>query len=144
MSIIERIDQDLKEAMKAKNETAISSLRMVRSAFKNKQIDLGHELSQEDATAALRSMLKQYRDALADFTAAGRTDLAERQTTEIELLERYLPASISESEIETIAREVITSSDAKDFGRIMGEVVKRVGGRADGGAVRVVVERLLK
>lgn len=145
MTIIDRIDQDLKEAMKAKNESVVSALRLARSAFKNKQIDLGREMTDDDAAAVLRTLLKQYRDALADFTNAGRTDLAERQSAEIALIERYLPAGLSEAEIEAIGKKVVDSIPApRDFGRVMGAVMKEVAGRADGNAVRSVVERLLK
>lgn len=145
MSTIERIDQDLKEAMKAKNEAVVSTLRLARSSFKNKQIDLGHELTDEEAAGVLRTLVKQYRDALTDFQAAGRADLVEKQSAEIELLERYLPAGISEAEIEEIAKKVITDNGAagKDFGRLMGAVMKDVAGRADGNTVRTVVQRLL-
>jgi uncharacterized protein len=145
MTIIPRIDEDLKEAMKAKNESALSTLRLVRSAFKNKQIELGHELTEEEAASVLRTMVKQYRDALSDFTSAGRTDLASKQQAEIELIERYLPAGISEAEIEAMTKKVIadTSATSKDFGRVMGLVMKEVAGRADGNAVRAVVQHLL-
>ena len=145
MSIIERIDGDLKEAMKAKNEAALSTLRLVRSAFKNKQIEVGHEVTEDEAGGVLRTLVKQYRDALADFTAAARTDLAERQKSEIELLERYLPADISEADIETITKKIIadTSATPQDFGKVMGSVMKEVAGRADGNAVRGVVQKLL-
>lgn len=145
-TIIEQIDRDLKEAMKAKNETALSTLRLARSAFKNKQIEVGHELNEDEATTVLRTMLKQYKDALADFTAAGRTDLMEKQKAEIELLERYLPAAMTEPEIEAIVQKVIveTGATVKDMGRVMGAVMKEVAGRADGNAVRAVVQKMLK
>jgi uncharacterized protein YqeY len=145
MTINERIDHDLKEAMKAKNDAVVSTLRMVRSATKNKQIDLGHELSDDDAGAVVRTLVKQYKDALSDFTSAGRTDLAEKQKAEIELLERYLPASISDAEIEAIATKVIaeSGSTAKDFGKAMGLVMKEVAGRADGNSVRTIVQKIL-
>lgn len=146
MNIIEKIDNDFKEAMKAKNEAAVSTLRMARSAFKNKQIDLGKELSEDDAAQVLRTMIKQYKDALQDFAGAGRTDLAEKQKAEIELLERYLPAGLSEQEIEAMAQKIISESGAtvKDFGKVMGLVMKEVAGRADGTAVRTAVEKYLK
>lgn len=145
MTILEHIEQDLKEAMKAKNEAVVSTLRMARSAFKNKQIDVGHELSDEETSAVLRTLVKQYRDALSDFQSAGRTDLAEKQTAEIELLERYLPAGISEQDIETLTKNVLAGlgDGPKDFGRVMGLVMKEVAGRADGNAVRAVVQKLL-
>jgi len=146
MSIIEKIEDDLKEAMKAKNEAAVSTLRMARSAFKNKQIELGSELNEEQTANVLRSMVKQYKDALQDFESAGRIDLSARQKAEIELLERYLPAGLSESEIEAMTQKIIseTGSTVKDFGKVMGLVVKEAAGRADGNAVREVVQKLLK
>ncbi|MFZ2803966.1 MAG: GatB/YqeY domain-containing protein [Patescibacteria group bacterium] len=145
MTINERIDADLKAAMKEKNEAVVSTLRMAKSSLKNKQIDLGKELSDDETGNVVRTLVKQYKDALADFTSAGRTDLAEKQKTEIELLERYLPAGITDAEIEVIAKKVIADTGAtqKDFGKAMGLVMKEVAGRADGNSVRTVVQKLL-
>ena len=136
----------MKEAMKAKNETVLSSLRLVRAAIKNKEIDVGHALSDEEGLAILKGLVKQYKDALSDFTKAGRTDLIEKQQAEIELLEKYLPAQMSEGEIETIVQKVITNLNAtpKDMGRVMGAAMKETAGKADGNAVKAVVEKLLK
>ena len=146
MSLVEQLEADVKEAMKAKNESVLSALRLVRSAFKNKQIDLGHPLTEPEAQAVLKMLVKQYRDALVDFTTAGRTDLMETQQTEIALLEKYLPAQMSEAEIEPIVQKIIADLQAtpKDMGRVMGLAVKEVAGRADGTAVKTVVEKLLK
>lgn len=145
MSITERIDADLKEAMKAKNENVVSTLRLVRSAFKNKQIDLGHPLEEAEETAVLRSLVKQYKDALTDFTSAGRTDLATKQAAEIELLERYLPTGLTDAQIDEIVSVVIAEAGdgPKDAGKIMGAVMKQVAGRADGNAVRTIVQKRL-
>jgi uncharacterized protein YqeY len=145
MSTIERIDADLKEAMKAKNEATLSTLRLVRSALKNKQIDLQHELSEDDVVAVIRTMVKQYRDALADFSASGRQDLVDKQTAEIVLLERYLPAAMPETELTMICERIIKEQNAtvKDMGKIMGLVMKEVNGRADGTTVRNIVQKLL-
>ncbi len=146
MSIIEKIDHDFKEAMKARNEAVVSTLRMARSAFKNRQIDLGSELNEEEIVSVLRTMVKQYKDALQDFENAGRTDLATRQKAEIELLERYLPAGLSQDEIEAMTQKIISETGAgiKDFGKVMGLVMKEAAGRADGNTVREVVQKLLK
>ena len=146
MSFVEQLDQDVKEAMKAKNESVLSALRLVRSAIKNKQIDLGHPLEDVEAQAVLKTLVKQYRDALVDFTTAGRTDLMEKQQAEITLLEKYLPAQMSEAEIEAIVQKVIAELQAtpKDMGRVMGLSVKEVAGRADGSLVKAAVEKLLK
>jgi len=145
-TISERIENDLKEAMKAKAEAKLSALRMVRAAIKNKQIDLGHPLSDEEATAVMRTMIKQYKDALADFTAAGRADLVEKQQAEIALIESYLPAQLGEVQIEEAAKAVIAEMNAtmSDLGKVMGATMKRLAGQADGTAVKAVVEKLLK
>lgn len=145
--LAERIDQDVKEAMKAKNEVVLSTLRMVRSALKNKQIDMvGKEMTDDDAVAVLRTMVKQYKDALNDFTTAGRTDLAEKQKAEIELLERYVPAPMPDSEIETLCIAAIAEMGAtqKDMGKVMGSVMKQIAGRADGNTVRAILQKHLK
>jgi len=146
MTLLQRIDNDLKEAMKAKNEAALSTLRMVRAACKNKQIELGHELNDEEAGAVMRTMVKQYRDALQDFTAAGRSDLMQKQTQEIEFIERYLPAQLNAAQIEEISRNVIAELQAtpSDMGKVMGAVMKQVAGQADGALVRSVIQGLLK
>ena len=145
MTLFERIDGDIKDAMKAKNEAVLSTLRMVKTAMKNKQIDLGHPLSDDEAAGVMRTMAKQYKDALADFAAAGRTDLADRQKAEIELIEKYLPAQLTEAQVEDIAKAVIAElgATAKDMGRVMGAVMKKAEGNADGNAVKSVVQRLL-
>ncbi len=146
MNLTERIEHDMKEAMKARNESALSALRLVRASLKNKQIDVGHPLSDEEAEHIIRTMVKQYTDALADFTSAGRMDLSEKQQKEIDLLKNYLPAQMREAEIEAIAKNVISTLNAtqKDVGRVMGAVMKDVAGRADGNAVKAIVTQLLQ
>lgn len=145
-TILQNLDTDLKEAMKAKNESALSTLRMVRAAFKNKQIDMGHDLTDDEAMGVMRTMVKQYKDALNDFRTAGRNDLAEKQAKEIELIEHYLPAQMSEIQVEEIAKGVIAEMNAtvSDTGKVMGAIMKKAAGQADGTVVRAVVERLLK
>ena len=146
MPILEHIDANLKDAMKSKNEVVLSTLRMARSALKNRQIDLRAEaLSDDDAEAVLRTMVKQYRDALGDFVASGREDLADKQRKEIEILEAYLPKGLSPEELETICRRVIAeqSATSKDLGKLIGVVMKEAKGKADGNAVRETLQRLL-
>ncbi|MBU1348861.1 GatB/YqeY domain-containing protein, partial [Patescibacteria group bacterium] len=122
MTLIERIESDLKEAMKAKEELTLSTLRLMRSALTNKRIELMHDLTEEDVVSVLRSMVKQYRDALVDFTAGGRQDLVDHQQAEIAIIERYLPAAMPEAELEAICRRVVEESGAtaKDMGKVMG------------------------
>ncbi|MBU2612966.1 GatB/YqeY domain-containing protein [Patescibacteria group bacterium] len=146
MTLIERIESDLKEAMKAKEELTLSTLRLMRSALTNKRIELMHDLTEEDVVSVLRSMVKQYRDALVDFTAGGRQDLVDHQQAEIAIIERYLPAAMPEAELEAICRRVVEESGAtaKDMGKVMGLIMKEVQGRVDGNAVKAVVQKLLQ
>lgn len=147
MSILERIDANLKDAMKQKNEIVLSTLRMARSSLKNKQIDLHVDvLPDAEAESVIRTMVKQYRDALSDFVNAGREDLADKQRKEIEVLEAYLPAAMPAEELEAICKKVIAAQNAtqKDMGKVIGLIMKEAGGRADGNVVREMVQRLLQ
>lgn len=143
MTILERLEQEFKEAMKAKAEVKISTLRLVRTALKNKQIEVGHPLSDPEVTPVLKTMIKQYQDAISDFTNAGRQDLVERQQAEIDIIAAYLPAGLAPEELERIVKEALSASEIKEIGKAMGVVMKAVAGRADGNDVRRIVERLL-
>ena len=143
MTILEQIDRDLKEAMKSKDEVALSTLRLMRTALKNKAIEIQHALSDAETTAVLKTMIKQYQDALADFNSAGRQDLVERQQKEIDLIGRYLPPALPPDELERIVREAVQASGATEVGKAMGAAMKAVNGQADGTAVRIIVQKLL-
>jgi uncharacterized protein len=146
MTILERIDAELKEAMKARHELALSTLRLVRSALKNAQIDLGHAPTDDEALAVLKTIQKQYRDALTDFEKAGRTDLAERQKEELAIVQKFLPAALPEAEVERMVKEAIATTSATtaaDVGKVMGAAMKLAGGRADGNVVRTIAQKLL-
>ena len=146
MTTVEQIEADLKTAMKNKDELELATLRLVRSTLKNKQIETGKELEDADVLAVLKSMKKQYADALADFEKANRTDLSEKQRAEIAILERYLPQAMSAEELEGLVSKAVQESGAEgpgDIGKAMGAAMKAVEGRADGNDVRAVVQRLL-
>ncbi len=143
MTILERVEQEFKEAMKARAEIKISTLRLMRTALKNRQIEVGHTLSDEEVTPVLKTMIKQYQDALSDFLNAARQDLVERQQAEIDIIAAYLPAGLPLEELERIVREALLSSGIKEIGKAMGVAMKAVAGRADGNEVRRIVERLL-
>ena len=144
MTILERIEADFKEAMKAKDELVLSVLRLVRTALKNKQIEVMHELTPDEIQQVLRTMIKQYQDALSDFSNAGRQDLVDRQQKEIDLIARYLPPPMSKDELEKIVFTSIKESGATDIGRAMGAVMKAVNGQADGKDVRALVEKFFR
>ena len=143
MTVLERVEGEFKTAMKAKDELALSVLRLVRTALKNKQIELQRDLKDEDAHAVFKTMIKQYQDALVDFQSAGRQDLMERQQKEIDLIAKYLPPSLPPEELEKIVTEAVKSSGATDMGKAMGAAMKAVAGRADGNEVRAIVQRQL-
>ncbi len=143
MTTLERIDQDFKEAMKSKDEFRLSVLRMARTALKNKQIDLRHELNDEEAMSVLKTMVKQYQDALSDFQSAGRQDLVEKQQKEIDLIATYLPAKLPAEELEKIVTAAVAGMSKADMGKAMGAAMKAVDGRADGNEVRAIVQRLI-
>jgi uncharacterized protein YqeY len=143
MTVLERVEADFKVAMKSKDELTLSVMRLVRSALKNKQIELGRELTDEDTQPVLKTMIKQYQDALVDFQAAGRQDLLERQQKEIDLIAQYLPPSLPPEELEKIVSEAVKSSGATDMGKAMGAAMKAVAGRADGNEMRAIVQRHL-
>lgn len=146
MTLLERIDADLKDAMKSKNEQELATLRLVRSALKNKQIELGEPPTDDDVMATVKTMQKQYQDALADFENAGRADLVEKQKAELVILKRYLPEMLPMEQVEAIVKEAVAevgASSPADVGKVMGAAMKKAGGRADGSTVREIAQKLL-
>lgn len=147
MSEIEdRIREDLKRAMKAGEKTRVSTLRMVSSELKNRQIELGRELAEEDAIEVLSRARKQRQEAEAQYRDAGREELAERESLEEEIIQEYLPEPMDGEELDRIIEEAITETGAtgmEQMGAVMGKVMPRVKGRAQGAEVsRRVKERL--
>lgn len=143
MSLLERIDQDFKEAMKSRDEIRLSTIRLLRTSLKNKQIELQQVLGDQDVLGVIKTMVKQYQDALNDFLNAGRTDLADRQQKEILILGEYLPPALGTEELEALVNDALQLSGVTDIGKAMGVAMKAVDGRADGTEVRKIVQRLL-
>lgn len=145
-TLTETIRHDMTEAMKAQQKERTSTLRMLQSAIKNEQISARHELSDEEALSVIRKAVKQRLDSIEQFSAAGRTELAGKERSEMELLRTYLPPELSDAELETGLREIIASTGAaskKDLGRVMKEATARFRGRADGRKLQELVSRLL-
>ena len=144
----ERIDADLKQAMRDRNETAKLTLRAVKTAFMQARTsgDAAHEISDAEALEIVRREAKRRRDAADEFERVGAADRAEAELAELAILQNYLPQQLSEAEIEGIAREVIAElnvTSMKQMGQVMQAVLARTGARADGKAVNQVVRRLL-
>ncbi|MCL6487841.1 MAG: GatB/YqeY domain-containing protein [Alicyclobacillus mali] len=146
MAILDQLNEDLKQAMRDKDKVRLSVIRMVKSAAKNREIELGRALTDEDALAVIQKEIKQRRDSLQAFQEAKRTDLIEQAEQEIAVLESYLPAQLGDDEIEQLVKDVMARVGAAgkaDMGKVMRELMPEVRGRADGRRVQQIVERLL-
>jgi uncharacterized protein YqeY len=145
-TLTEKIRADLTAAMKAQEKERLSVVRMLQSAIKNEQINIGHELSDEEAQSVIRKAVKQRQDSIEQYTNAGRTELADKERAEMELLKTYLPPELSDEELESGLREIVASTGAqskKDLGKVMKEATARYKGRADGRKIQEIVGRLL-
>lgn len=149
MTIAERVNQDMVQAMKAREEARLSTIRMIKSALKNKEIDKRAPLDDLEAMAVLNTMIKQRKDSIEQFTKGGRRELADKEAAEIKLIEAYLPQSASGEEIEAKVKETITemgSPTIKDMGTVMKNVMAKfavAGTRVDGKAVNEAVRKAL-
>lgn len=145
----EQIMNDLKEAMKQKDQAAMTTLRALKSAIKYAAIEkvgADGELPEIDAIAVVRKQIKQRRDSVDQFTAGGRPDLAATESAEISVLERYLPAALSTAETEALVASVIAelgASSKQDMGRVMKALQDRSAGRADGKLLSQLVAKAL-
>ncbi|MFA6131814.1 MAG: GatB/YqeY domain-containing protein [Patescibacteria group bacterium] len=146
MTLFEKINADFTSAMKEKKEIDLSILRMLRSALKNKQIEVMHELKEEEGLAVIRTQIKQIKDALMSFESAGRADLIDKSKAELAVLESYLPAEMSDEDLEKTVRAALTEvgiSTKADMGKAMGAVMKAVAGQAGGNRVKELLEKIL-
>ena len=149
MTIPERITQDITAAMKAREEHRLSTLRMVKTALKNKEIDKRGPLDDQEAMAVLNTLIKQRKDSIEQFTKGGRKELADREAAEITIIEGYLPKAAGASEIATVVRATISemgSPTMKDMGAVMKNSMAKfaaAGTRVDGKVVSETVKKLL-
>ena len=144
--LTERIRADLTESMKARTAERTSTLRMLQAAIKNEQINVGHELSDEEAMSVIRKGIKQRQDSVEQYQKGNRPELAAKEQSEIGILKTYMPPELSESDLETGLKEIIASTGAqskKDMGKVMKEATARYKGRADGRKIQEIIGRLL-
>lgn len=140
MSFKNQLTNDMKEAMKAKDTVRLGVVRFLLSAIKNAEIDKGQELTDEEAQKIVAKQIKQMKDAIEQFKAGDRPDLVEAEEAKIKVLEAYLPAQLSQAELEKIIDEVISQvGEVKNPGQVIGLVMKQVAGRADGKQVAQLV-----
>lgn len=147
MSLLQRLDADLKSALKASEKLRLSVIRLLKAAVKNQQIDKGHELSDEEVLSVISSLAKQRRESIEQFSKGGRIDLAEQERSELAILQSYLPAQLSPEELDKIILEAIKESGAKgekEIGKVMRLLMPKIKGVADGKAVNDRVRELLQ
>jgi len=147
MTFIERISQDIANAMRAKDPLRLGALRMAKAALMNQEVQKGRPLDETESQQVMTSLIKQRRDSIEQFRKGGRDDLADKEAAEITTLETYLPEPIDTAGLERIVDEVVTelgASGPKDLGRVMKGVMPRLAGQAvDGKAVTELVKRRL-
>ena len=143
MTLKEQLMADFKEAMKAHDETAKSTISLARAAIKQYEVDNREELDDAGIIAILSKQVKMRKDALADFERAGRADLAEAYNAEIEILNRYLPEQLSKEKVMEIVKETADALGIEGMGKLMGPVMGKVKGLADGSLVKEVVMEFL-
>ena len=146
MSLLERLNNDMKQAMKNKEKDKLSVIRMLKAALQNEGLKLRHELTDEDELTVLSRELKQRKDSLEEFANADRTDLVDKVRIEIGFVEEYMPEQLSAEEISEIVKQTIEEVNATskaDMGRVMGALMPRVKGKADGSLVNKLVQQQL-
>lgn len=145
-SLKQRIEDDVKAAMRAADKPRLSTLRLVLAAIKQQEVDTRTVLDDATLIAVLEKMIKQRRDALTQFQAAGRRDLADRESFEIDVIHAYLPPALREDEIAALINEALAQTGAsspKDMGKVMGILKPRLQGRADMAVVSKLVQAKL-
>lgn len=150
MTLKDRLTDDLKEAMKNKEQVRKSVVTLIRAGIKQCEVDTRQELTDEDIISLISKQLKQRKDALVDFEKANRTDLIEQTNQEIAILENYLPEQLDEQLDDVELKEIITkvveevgATSMKDMGKVMAKTISLVQGRADGKRINAMVKQIL-
>ncbi len=147
MSIIERLTEDMKAAMKQGDKDRVGTIRQLRAQLNNARIELGRDLTDDDAIKVLTNAAKKRKEAIEMYEKAGREDLVAKEKAELAVIQEYLPQQLSKEELEAIIDAVIKDVNAtsmKDMGRVMGQVMQQVRGRADGKQVQELVRSKLQ
>jgi uncharacterized protein YqeY len=134
MSLKQRLDEDVKAAMRARDRDRLGTLRLITAAIKQREVDERIVLDDAQVLAVIDKMVKQRRESIAQFDAAGRTDLSDKERFELGILQEFLPAALGEAEIEQLITDAIAASgaqSARDMGAVMAQLRPKVQGRAD-------------
>ena len=146
MSLKTQLTEDMKTAMRAKDQVSLSTIRLINAAIKQFEVDERTEADDAKVVSILTKMVKQRKDSAKIYTEAGRQDLADKENAEIEILNRYLPQMMSAEEIKTVVEAVIAETGASgmaDMGKVMGVLKTRLAGKADMGEVNKVLKAAL-
>ena len=146
MSLEERLVEEMKQAMKSNEKLKLSTIRMVRSALKNKEIELRKKLEDEDIVKVIQAMVRKGEESVEQFQTGGRMDLVEKEKSEIEIMKSFLPPTLSHEEILKIIDQSIQETQAsslKDLGKVMKSVMPKMGGKADGKLINQLVKEKL-
>jgi uncharacterized protein YqeY len=146
MGLEERLIDEMKEAMKSNDKLRLSTIRMIRSAAKNKEIEQREKLNDEDIQRVIQGMIRRGEDSLEQFRSGGRMDLVEKESKELEILRSFLPQSLSQEDILKIidqSVEEVQASSLNDLGKVMKSVMPKLQGKADGKLVNQLVKQRL-
>ena len=146
MTLKERLNDDMKSAMKQKEESRLAAVRQIRGAVKNKEIELMRELKDEDVFKVIGTLIKQHKESIEMFEKGGRTELMQKEQAELVVLESYLPQQMGEDEVRALVREAIQAvgaTSAKEIGAVMKYVMPKTQGRADGKLINQLAREML-
>lgn len=146
MSLKQQISDDMKAAMRAKDMARLGAIRLLLAAMKQREVDERIELSDADVVAIIEKMLKQRRDSISQYEAAGRQELADAEKFEVGVLQGYMPQQLGEAEIEAAVAEAVAATGAsgpQDMGKVMGVLKSKLAGRADMGKVSALIKAQL-
>jgi len=146
MELLDQLESDLAEAMKLRDEVKTTTLRLLKSAMKNYQIELGHDLTMQEALAVLQKEAKKHQDSISQYQNANREDLAKEEQAELEVIKQYLPEQMSREDLEKVVDAVISetgASTAADMGKVIGAVRQKTEGKADGAMIAEIAKSKL-
>jgi len=143
MSLKQQISDDMKAAMRAREAARLGAIRLLLAAMKQREVDERIELTDADVVAIIEKMMKQRRDSISQYEAAGRQDLADVEKFEMSVLQAYMPQQLSEAEINVAVAEAIAATGPQDMGKVMGVLKAQLAGRADMGKVSALIKAQL-
>ena len=147
MPLLDRLSSELKESLKARNQLKVEVIRLLKSSIKNKEIEKMSPLTDEEILGVIISAVKQRRDSIEQFQKGGREDLVQKETSELEILQTFLPQQLSDEEVVNEIKAILTETGAsspKDMGKVMKVLIPRIKGRADGTKVSSLVKEIME